>query len=355
MALGALLAVAAPVAPAAAKSPKQQPKLSVMTRNIYLGGDISKPIGTFTPAQFAAANQEVWNTVVKTDFPARAKLLAKEIAQTRPDLVGLQEVALWRTGPANDPAPSTAVVYDYLALLRAEIRKRGLKYKVGSLQNEADVEGQTQTNGDVRLTMRDVVLVKRRKGLKITGKGGANYAAGLTVPVPTATGSVNVKRGYTYVDGRVGSRKFRFLDTHFEAFLGAIRQAQAAELVAAGGPTATTRALIVVGDLNSDPKGDPQGKGDPVPYNTLIGSGLADAWTRANPRNPGYSCCLTKDDLSDAPPFPADHRIDHVLTSKSVKAVRAKVIGTARGNRTKSGLWPSDHAGVVATLRLAKK
>ena len=31
----------------------------------------------------------------------------------------------------------------------------------------------------------------------------------------------------------------------------------------------------------------------------------------------------------------------------------AEVIGEELGDRTAAGLWPSDHAGVVATLRLA--
>ncbi|MFS4096321.1 hypothetical protein [Streptomyces sp. AF1A] len=35
-----------------------------------------------------------------------------------------------------------------------------------------------------------------------------------------------------------------------------------------------------------------------------------------------------------------------------LSATVAKVIGDRPGDRTPSGLWPSDHAGVAASLRL---
>ena len=41
----------------------------------------------------------LWAEVQSTDFPVRSKLLAREIKQTKPDLIGMQEVAIWRRGP----------------------------------------------------------------------------------------------------------------------------------------------------------------------------------------------------------------------------------------------------------------
>ncbi|HEY3259274.1 MAG TPA: hypothetical protein VGJ95_03250 [Pseudonocardiaceae bacterium] len=48
-------------------------------------------------------------------------LLAREIVERRPDVVGLQEVALWLTGPVGDPAPPAEVRHDYLDLLMREL------------------------------------------------------------------------------------------------------------------------------------------------------------------------------------------------------------------------------------------
>ena len=105
-----------------------------MTRNIYLGGDIFRPIGAPNLAEFERHAGELWQEVQTTDFPFRSKLITKEIKRTRPDLIGLQEVALWRRGPqgVKDGAatPATRVVYDFLAILRRQLQAAGLRYRV---------------------------------------------------------------------------------------------------------------------------------------------------------------------------------------------------------------------------------
>ena len=80
--------------------------LTVMTRNLYLGGNIDRPIraaydrtGAESVLALGHANHELREIVDRTDFSTRSRLLAAEIAAARPDLVGLQEVALWRHGP----------------------------------------------------------------------------------------------------------------------------------------------------------------------------------------------------------------------------------------------------------------
>jgi hypothetical protein len=52
--------------------------------------------------------------------------------------------------------------------------------------------------------------------------------------------------------------------------------------------------------------------------------------------------------------FQAKHPIDDVLYQPlGVEAVAAEVLGEELDDRTPTGLWPSDHAGVVAKLHLA--
>lgn len=351
-ALAALVVVAAAalVVPAAQAKPGKgkAPTLSVMTRNIFLGGDIAKPIPAKTLPDFEAATTSLWQEVEGNDFPARAKLLANEIAKTKPDVIGLQEVALWRRGPKDGiNANATEVVYDYLALLRSAIKAKGLKYSVGSVQPEADIEGPTSLGFDMRLTMRDAILVKKRKGLKVGSHKGANYKARLVVP--TFVGNFTVLRGWTSIEASLEGRKFRFVDTHLESFTANERQAQARELIAAGGPTRSKKPVILVGDLNSEPEG--RDNGDKVPYDDIIKGGFVDAWKQVAHGNPGFSCCF-ENGLTAPPPAPFDHHIDHILTKPKLKVVKAQIVGNDPKNRSPKGLWPSDHGGVVVTLKL---
>lgn len=351
----ALPILVVPAVAEAAPRKGKAPQISVMTRNIYLGADISRPIGSQTKEEFEQKNQIVWDTVERTNFPARAKLLAKEIRDTKPDLIGLQEVALWRKGPKDDPAPATAVAYDFLKLLQKQIRARGLNYRVGSVQQEANVEGPTTSDGDVRLTMRDVILVKKRKGLKITGKRGANFKARITVP--TAAGDVTVKRGWTYVNAALDGVKFRFINTHLEAFLADTRLAQTKELLGKKGPTNTNLPMFLVGDMNSDAKGDPDGEGDPAPYRTIVKAGFKDAWTTIKRGTTGFTCCLNRETADDPAPWPGDHRIDHIFTMRGrtkIVGLKATKVGVNPRNRTTGSprLWPSDHGGWAAGFKL---
>jgi hypothetical protein len=136
--------------------------VTVMTRNLYLGADLDPAITAATLPQFLAATSAIWTHVQQTSFPDRARVLADEIAHAKPDLVGLQEAAMWRTGPIGDPTPATNVVYDYLALLLAELDAAGAPYDVVISQDEADLEAPAGAPyfQDIRLTQRDVILVR---------------------------------------------------------------------------------------------------------------------------------------------------------------------------------------------------
>jgi hypothetical protein len=45
-------------------------------------------------------------------------------------------------------------------------------------------------------------------------------------------------------------------------------------------------------------------------------------------------------------------RMDLILTRGGITATAAKLVNDKPSSRTSSGLWPSDHAGVVATLQI---
>ncbi len=351
-AMAAALSLAAvPVAEAAPKQKASSPTVKVMTRNIYLGGNIFLPIASRSRAEFEQKAGQLWTQVETTNFPRRAKLLAREIKRHKPDLIGLQEVALWRRGPQGvkdgSATPATQVVYDFKATLLRELKRAGLKYRVGDTQREADIEASIDRGYDVRLTISDVILVKRKKGLKIRKRSSANFTTKVSVPTPG--GTFTSTRGWTAVDMSLDKRRFRFLNTHLEAALAATRQGQAKELVASGGAARKRGTVVVVGDLNSDRDG--LDNGDPIPYKTIAGAGYKDTFDLAKAKARAFSCCFNDPLIMEAPPAPFDHRIDHILVKPRLRASKYRVVGNDPNNRA-GKLWPSDHGGAVVSLRL---
>lgn len=351
-------------------------EVKVMTRNLYLGADLGPPIGAKSLGEFTELNGQVLREVSANNFPVRARGLAKEILDKKPDLVGLQEVALWRTGPAsaepflNSTAVPTAstVRYDYLKELLAQLNKGKGKprYRVAISQNEFDFEAPADENGvpndgpvklvpnaelNGRLTMRDAILVRNDAGVTFKHPKAGHFSNLLVESINGV--KVTVTRGWTAIDAKVrGSHTFRFVDTHLEAFdpaseVPSIRGRQAAELVATGGPARSKLPVVLVGDLNSD--NDTVEPGDRQAYETLTAAGMRERST-----NDPLGCCLKSSLLAvgaGGSVSDFDHQVDHVMT-RDPKEVKLKA-SYVTGRQPVNGFWDSDHAGLFSALRFA--
>ena len=391
VALALLASLFVPMA-AQAKS-KKSINVKVMTRNLFLGADLSPAINADGIGEFLEANGGILREVDETDFPRRSGLLADEIKKKKPDLVGLQEVALWRSAPpcvtpALTGVPSaTEVEYDWLDLLMDKLNRNKKLYKVAVVQNEFDFEapadknqapddgpppgglescnpgnviGDAEVNG--RLTMRDAILVRKDSKVKVKNETGGNFENLLVVRVANAV-DVPVTRGWTAVDAvakkgkgkKKVKKKFRFINTHFEAFddeteIPSIRSLQAQEMAAIaldpyyGGE----RPVILLGDFNSDVRTKVQ-PGDAQAYQALLDAGFTERST-----HDPLSCCVS--DLFTSPPSEFDHQVDHVMTDaskKRIKLLSSSVVGRKRiGEYPDLPIYPSDHAGVFSKLRL---
>ena len=356
--------------------------ITVMTRNLYLGADINRPIQAALAAQavggtpqdilVALANgSEITRAIVdETDFTVRAGLLAEEIRCTSPDVVGLQEVALWRSGTLELGAvgvPNAQTVdYDFLQLLLDELNADGPLYRAEVIGLRADVESPSFTGSpfdgtiggsrqDVRLTMRDVILVRETASLRVTGEQDEIYDANLSLGVLGAT--FDFDRGYQWVDVRAGGRDFRVVNTHLEAFSSDLALAQAVQMVDEA--TAEDRSTVIVCDCNSDPL-DERIKtqiGDTVPHKAaydFITQTYTDQWLQWAPAEDGWTSGLNET-VDEVPPS-WTHRIDMVFGRTAgggaLGVDRGEVTGTELDDRdAATGLWPSDHAGVVLRLR----
>ncbi len=362
--------------PAKGKGEETAKEVNVMTRNLYLGADLAPAISASGLTAFTEATGQILREVTANSFPTRAKGLAQEILKKKPDLVGLQEVALWRTGPPslevflNSAATptATAVRYDYLTELMAQLNKGKGKpqYRVAVSQDEFDFEAPANENGvagdgpngaipnaeiNGRLTMRDVILVRNGAGVTFKHARAAHFANLLVVTVSGV--KLAVTRGWTAIDAKVrGSHSFRFVNTHLEAFdpatqVPSIRALQAGELVAPGGPATTSLPVVLVGDLNSDD--DTVEPGDQQAYRTLLGAGMRERST-----NKPLGCCLKSSLLAvGAGGSVADfnHQVDHVMT-RDPKEIKLKT-SAVTGRQPVNGFWGSDHAGLFSALRFA--
>ena len=161
----------------------------------------------------------------------------------------------------------------------------------------------------------------------------------------------------------IKDQSYTVINTHLEVGdktlpsdqgLNLVQLVQALELGQARTSFPTPR--LVIGDINSSPA---SGFTDPrLAYFILTQSfGMADVWTiQTKPKDdPGFTCCQseTLDNVSSE----LDERIDVVLTDVGTlvpEKIKAQVVGEEAEDKTPSGLWPSDHAGVEAKISFAE-
>jgi len=393
--LGALLSIClsqSAIAGEAKGKDGRSGRLSVMTQNLYVGANLFKILN---PAKSVPENAaEIFSDIQATDFWQRAEAIADLVAEQEPHLIGLQEVSLIRTQcpddiilPPHDPTPNATDIYaDYLQILLEALSARGLEYEIAEHVVNADVELPVLNLGlldcpflffDARLTDHDVTL--RRSDVDVTFSFSGNYQANF--PVPTPAGPIEFIRGYNIVDVDLNGRSYRFVNTHLEVngnpFANGFQFAQAYELtqildgLAAG---LSDEIIVLVGDLNSDPADGPLVECMeppffntlglcPTPYAVMAGNGYTDTWNVRNGAfDPGFTCC--QDDLLMNAASWLDQRIDHVWLRPPVggaqgpnflKGVHVTVAGDRQTDRTVDGLWPSDHAGVVAGMTFRQK
>ena len=323
---------------------------TVVTRNVYQGVDaeifaVPRASDSLDLLLKVAA---VYNGYFLRDFPERAAAIAAEIEVTQPELIGLQEAIMVRTqDPADGPVtPATTVELDFVQILLDALADRGLQYEVVVQSIGLDVELPSALGIDVRHTDREVILARtdlKTADLKLSNAQVGNFVNTCTLP-GEVVGPVPVTRGWVAVDAEIRGKIFRFLSTHLDGdCLGVtpfVQEAQAAELLA--GPLATSLPVLLVGDLNTPADGG-------TTYNNLIAAGFGDAWTQVGVGD-GLTCCQANDVLN--PVSTLRRRIDFVLFRGDWTPTLAETLGDDPLDQTPSGLWPSDHAGVAAKLKL---
>ena len=341
---------------AQADAPQQaQRQVTVASYNLFLGGDIGALTRATSQLDFLLKAVALWGNVQATDFPARAEAIADLLAADHPDVVGLQEVAKWETASGSAPLEPT---YDFLPLLLDALAERGSPYRV-LVTNENFVSPEVPLaplmDLRVKFTDRDVVIARAdlpTSQLKASNPAPHTFTA--RIPLTLPVGSTEIIRGWSSVDVKLRGKTYRFANTHLEAFHPGVRALQGHELTTA--LDASPYPVVLVGDLNSGPD-DLTG-----PYGMAKAIGLVDSWLTATQTTGDGNTSGQTDSLTNVPST-IDHRIDYVLYTPdgdpAMEAVEAHVIGEELDDRTDAtslhpSLWPSDHAGVVATLHVGR-
>ena len=321
--------LAALALPSVAGAGRASPTVTLMTRNLYLGADLL-PLATAAPGTpFHDAVDATLAHVEATGPTARMTLIAKEIAAAKPDLVGLQEVSVWSTGPIGGRPKH--VIVDYLKTIMSELKRLRAPYRVVTRRLSLHLEAQGTseevgfTDGNVVLARSDVTVSKVRSG---------DFKHLLAIPTQ-ALGTISVTRSWNVLDASVGGAHLHFVNTQLEAYSTSVRLQQAQELVT--GPLKSRLETILAGDLNSS--ANLPNAADRPPFLAIAHAGFKDERT-ARP-----NCCFN-DDLRTGS---WDHIVDHIMAKPAVKLVRSFLTGR---ETTKAGLHPSDHGGVVSIVRL---
>lgn len=336
-------------------------EIRVMTRNLYLGADLTPVVGARDLDGFLGAATAALEQIAASDFPQRAQALADEIAEKRPHVVGLQEVFAFTLDGAHGAPPFR----DYLADLSAALAARGVSYQAVAAVQNLSLALPIPGLGFVGIRDRDVILVRSDVAASPVpvacpraSLDGCNYQ--LVASVDSPVGPIAIERGFVAVDATVDGTAFRVANTHLEVRdlgptnpLSPLVQAlQARELLTILHViTPPEIRLVVLGDINSSPTDTVLMIGGFTivpPYLQLTEAGLRDAWLLRPGMSPGFTCCQLGD-LSNKKSLLFE-RID-VVFSDLPDRVKANVVGNEPRDRTKpSRLWPSDHAGVVVEL-----
>jgi endonuclease/exonuclease/phosphatase family metal-dependent hydrolase len=321
--------------------------IRLVTQNMYVGSSTAALVAAQTPEQVAAAIATTYNNVLASRPAERAAAMAREIARQRPDLIAVQEAAILRTG--NGGLPATTVRADLLQSLLDELARLGQSYRAVAIVPGLDAQLPSALGFDVRLSNQDAILIRADRADEIEVSNLQIEQFGVKLTVQTFLGLFSDPRGWAAIDLKIRGQRFRFVTTHLDSSVPAVRAAQAKELLLTAANT--DLPVIMAGDFNiaADTSLDPSF----AAYQAMINAGFTDAWRRKRAPDPGFTCCQAENLLN--PTSLLNHRIDLILFRGAFSVTDIRLIGNQPADRTGSGLWPSDHAGIASSLRLLSR
>ena len=329
---------------------------TVMTYNVNEGTDFLQVASSQNLTQFLIGVGQVLTQVQGTNPPERMRAVARKILDAQPELLSLQEVDQWYTGtfdPSTDTCGTMTLQYDMLEELLSALAAQGGHYEVAVqvTQNAfPPTPGLILPATYVCVALNDYNVVLARTDLPSWIFRWSNPQSGQflnELVLPTPAGPVPYPRAWVSVDAEFFGHSFLYIDTHLESFDATIRELQGDELRA--GPANSPLPVIIAMDSNAQAFPLPQ---DPT-YTDFISAGYNDVWSEIFPKRAGLTCCQAESDNN--PVSQLYQRIDLVLTQGKVAPWGVALIGADQRSRLPDGLWPSDHAAVVAGVTVGNE
>ncbi|MGH3322037.1 MAG: endonuclease/exonuclease/phosphatase family protein [Streptosporangiaceae bacterium] len=312
--------------------------LRVATWNVYLGADLTAITSARDPESLAHAATEAMRQAERTQFPARAKVIADIISKSRPDVLGLQEVGRWEIHHDGERRS----LWNHAELITEALERLGERYVMLYCSDTFSGELPLGDGRTVGFTNCDAMLLRATPDRPITvlDAGFGHFDAHLEVTA-TDGSTVPVKRGWVHADLEVDGECVRVISTHLASMDADTRRRQAHQLVTVASPS--PYPTVLVGDLNAEPEDSAMG--------VITNAGYVDAWADAGHGTGatwGRSADLDReDDLVS--------RIDYVLVDpERLRVDTVELLGDDVAARTpgEAWLWASDHAGVLAQISL---
>jgi endonuclease/exonuclease/phosphatase family metal-dependent hydrolase len=297
--------------------------IEVMTQNLYVGADTTPVLQNPTPATIAAA----YNSVLANNFQARAAAIASEAANAGgPLLIGLQEAEII-TAP-NQPT------LDYAQILVNALAAKGLNY------TEAGVHtGFQLAASGFSITDQEVVLARSGvAGFAVTGSEAHTFANQNLFQTPL--GAFSPQRGYVLVNASLDGVPLQFVSTHLDETHSSAQALQAGEILAE--LNTSNEPQLVVGDFNANPTQSP------FTYAEMVSAGFTDVAAALGETGP--TCCQPSD--LDNRASELTNRYDYVFERGFSSLDEALLVGNTTPFEDVQPFWPSDHAGLVATVNL---
>ena len=314
--------------------------VTAMTQNLYVGADTTPILTATTLSELQTAITVAAQSVIDNNFPKRAAAIAAEAASVGgPLLIGLQEAEIV-SGPAG--------TLNYADTMVAALAARGLNYTYKIAGVGPAVHTGFSLNsaaaglpGVFSLTDQEVVLVRTGvPGFAVASVSAPTFVNNVSVHSPVL-GSIPLDRGYVLVNATLDGVPIQFVSTHLDETHSQAEPAEAAEILAALGNSGEPQ--LVVGDFNAGPN-DSCG-GLPCGPAEMLSAGFVD--TAAAVGALGPTCCQLAS--LDNTASTLNKQYDYIFERNFTSINSAFLIGNTPFENVRP-LWPSDHAGVVATV-----